>query len=72
MDEKIEENYNGKGKIRKEVVKDIDGLIRCGNEFFKNERVEERKEFFEDGKRFLEEEYGKDNLLYGRVDMEEK
>ncbi|MCE3367466.1 MobV family relaxase, partial [Staphylococcus aureus] len=72
IDEKIEQNYNGKRKIRKDAVKHIDGLITSGNEFFKNQTLEETKQFFEHAKAFLEQEYGKDNLLYATVHMDEK
>lgn len=72
IDEKIEQNYNGKRKIRKDAVKHIDGLITSGNEFFKNQTLEETKQFFEHAKTFLEQEYGKDNLLYATVHMDEK
>ncbi|MGE6057310.1 plasmid recombination protein, partial [Klebsiella variicola subsp. variicola] len=44
IDEKIEQNYNGKRKIRKDAVKHIDGLITSGNEFFKNQTLEETKQ----------------------------
>ncbi|MDM6469846.1 plasmid recombination protein, partial [Staphylococcus aureus] len=69
IEEKIEQNYNGKRKIRKDAVKHIDGLITSGNEFFKNQTLEETKQFFEHAKTFLEQEYGKDNLLYATVHM---
>lgn len=72
IEEKIEQNYNGKRKIRKDAVKHIDGLITSGNEFFKNQTLEETKQFFEHAKTFLEQEYGKDNLLYATVHMDEK
>lgn len=33
IDEKIERNYTGKRKIRKDAVKHIDGMITSDNEF---------------------------------------
>jgi hypothetical protein len=72
IDEKIEQNYTGKRKIRTDAVKHIDGLITSDNEFFNNQTPEDTKRFFEHAKEFLEQEYGKDNLLYATVHMDEK
>ncbi|PTE95162.1 plasmid recombination protein, partial [Staphylococcus epidermidis] len=64
IDKKIEENYTGKRKIRSDAVKHIDGIITSDKEFFQLKSEKKIKEFFEDSKQFLEDEYGKDNLLY--------
>ncbi|MBJ6281252.1 MobV family relaxase [Staphylococcus aureus] len=72
IEEKIEQNYTAKRKIRTDAVKHIDGLITSDNEFFNNQTPEDTKRFFEHAKEFLEQEYGKDNLLYATVHMDEK
>ncbi|WP_104442538.1 MobV family relaxase, partial [Staphylococcus aureus] len=72
IDEKIEQNYTGKRKIRKDAVKHIDGMITSDNEFFSNQTPADTKQFFEHAKEFLEQEYGKDNLLYATVHMDER
>lgn len=72
IEEKIEQNYTAKRKIRTDAVKHIDGLITSDNEFFNNQTPEDTKRFFEHAKDFLEQEYGKDNLLYATVHMDEK
>lgn len=72
IDKKIEENYTSKRKIRTDAVKHIDGLITSDSEFFNNQAPEDIKQFFEHAKIFLEEEYGKDNLLYATVHLDEK
>ncbi|RIO63548.1 plasmid recombination protein [Staphylococcus haemolyticus] len=72
IDEKIERNYTGKRKIRKDAVKHIDGMITSDNKFFSNQTPADIKRFFEHAKEFLEQEYGKDNLLYATVHMDEK
>ncbi|MBF7026036.1 MobV family relaxase [Staphylococcus kloosii] len=72
IDEKIEQNYTGKRKIRTDAVKHVDGLITSDNNFFNNQTPEDTKQFFEHAKTFLEQEYGKDNLLYATVHMDEK
>ena len=69
---KIEQNYTGKRKIRTDAVKHVDGLITSDKEFFDNQTPEDTKQFFEHAKEFLEQEYGKDNLLYATVHMDEK
>lgn len=56
IDEKIEKNYKGKRKIRTDAIKHIDGLITSDNVFFNQ---------------LSEEEYGKENLLYATVHMDE-
>ncbi len=63
IDEKIEENYTGNRKIRSDAVKHVDGIITSDNEFFDFKSQEQIQAFFEDSKQFLEDEYGKDNLL---------
>ncbi|MCT6538627.1 MobV family relaxase [Staphylococcus aureus] len=72
IDEKIEQNYTGKRKIRTDAIKHIDGLITSDNDFFDKQTPEDTKQFFEYAKEFLEQEYGKDNLLYATVHMDEK
>lgn len=72
IDEKIEENYTGKRKIRSDAVKHVDGIITSDNEFFEFKTQAQIQAFFEDSKLFLEDEYGKDNLLYATVHMDEK
>ncbi|PVU46020.1 plasmid recombination enzyme, partial [Staphylococcus epidermidis] len=62
----------GKRKIRKDAVKHIDGMITSDNEFFSNQTPADTKQFFEHAKEFLEQEYGKDNLLYATVHMDER
>ncbi|MBE8259289.1 plasmid recombination protein, partial [Leptospira borgpetersenii serovar Ballum] len=67
IDEKIEQNYKGKRKIRKDAVKHIDGVITSDSLFFLGKPDEDIKRFFEDSKEFLVEEYGEENVLYATV-----
>lgn len=46
IDEKIERNYTGKRKIRKDAVKHIDGMITSDNEFFSNQTPVNTKFFW--------------------------
>ena len=45
IDEKIERNYTGKRKIRKDAVKHIDGMITSDNKFFSNQTLANKKIF---------------------------
>ena len=45
IDEKIEQNYTGKRKIRTDAIKHIDGLITSDNDFFDNQTPEDTKQF---------------------------
>ncbi|HCR2808357.1 plasmid recombination protein [Staphylococcus aureus] len=71
IDEKIKRNYNGKRKIRKDAIKHVDGIITSDNQFFSGKSDKDIKQFFEDSKAFLCEEYGEDNLLYATVHLDE-
>ena len=72
IEKKIAENYQGKRKIRTDAIKHVDGLITSDNEFFKDKSQDEIRAFFEHSKEFIENEYGKDNLLYATVHLDEK
>ncbi|EZW25620.1 plasmid recombination protein, partial [Staphylococcus aureus] len=50
IDEKIEQNYTGKRKIRTDAIKHVDGLITSDNEFFKDKSQDEIRAFFEHSK----------------------
>jgi len=72
IDAIIEQNYNGKRKIRTDAIKHIDGVITSDSEFFENKSPEEIRAFFSDAKDFLDKEYGESNLIYATVHMDEK
>src|SRR5699024_8344099 len=66
-EEKSEQKKKSKRKIRTEAIKHMVGLITSDNDFFDNQTPEDTKQFFEYAKEFLEQEYGKHNLLYATV-----
>ena len=68
----IHANYSGKRAIRKDAIKHVDGLITSDNEFFNKLNEEETNQFFRDSLDFLEQEYGKENMLYATVHLDEK
>ena len=72
IEDTIHANYSGKRAIRKDAIKHVDGLITSDNEFFNNLSEEETNQFFRDSLDFLEQEYGKENMLYGTVHLDEK
>jgi hypothetical protein len=72
IDAIIEQNYNGKRKIRTDAIKHIDGVITSDSEFFENKSPDDIRAFFSDAKDFLDKEYGESNLVYATVHMDEK
>ena len=72
IEDTIHANYSGKRAIRKDAIKHVDGLITSDNEFFNNLSEEETNQFFRDSLDFLEQEYGKENMLYATVHLHEK
>jgi hypothetical protein len=72
IDDTIHANYSSKRKIRADAVKHVDGLITSDNEFFNKLNEEETNQFFRDSLDFLEQEYGKENMLYATVHLDEK
>lgn len=72
IDEKIDANYSGKRKIRSDAIRHVDGLITSDDNFFKNLDEDEIDKFFKDSLEFLEKEYGKENIVYATVHLDEK
>ena len=72
IEKKIAENYNGKRKIRTDAVKHIDGIITSDDKFFEQKSDSEIRDFFKNSLEFLKEEYGRENLLYATVHLDEK
>ena len=72
IEDTIHANYSGNRAIRKDAIKHVDGLITSDNEFFNKLNEEETNQFFRDSLDFLEQEYGKENMLYATVHLDEK
>lgn len=72
IDEKIDANYSGKRKIRSDAIRHVDGLITSDDNFFKNLDEDEIDKFFKDSLEFLEKEYGRENIVYATVHLDEK
>lgn len=72
IDETINTNYVANRKIRSDAIRHVDGLITSDKEFFEGMDDSEIKSFFEDSLKFLENEYGKENMLYATVHLDER
>lgn len=72
IDETIDANYSGNRKIRSDAIRHVDGLITSDKEFFEDMDDFEIKSFFKDSLEFLEKEYGKENMLYATVHLDER
>ncbi|GAA3726818.1 MobV family relaxase [Salinicoccus jeotgali] len=72
INERIEAGYHGKRKIRSDAIRHIDGIITSDSDFFEDKSQEEKDAFFKDSLKFLEKEYGKENIIYASVHYDEK
>lgn len=71
IENRIEEGYTGKRKIRSDAIRHVDGIITSDNEFFNDMDPDQVKQYFQDSLEFLEAEYGKENMLYATVHLDE-
>lgn len=58
--------------VRKDAIVMAQALITSDHEFFENKTLEEQRTFFEDSLKFIEERYGKENLISATVHMDER
>lgn len=72
IEERIDEGYTGKRKIRSDAIKHVDGIVTSDTAFFDTLDQEQQQTYFQDSLAFLEKEYGKENMLYATVHLDEK
>lgn len=72
IEKRIEDGYTGKRAVRKDAVKHVQGIITSDTAFFENQSDAKIREFFEDSLEFVQDKYGKDNVLYATVHLDEK
>lgn len=72
INEQLENGYTGKRKVRSDAIKLVDGLITSDDQFFEKMSDSEIRGFFENALEFIEDEYGKDNIMYATVHLDEK
>lgn len=67
----INENKISKRAIRKDAVLADEWVITSDKQFFENLSAERTREFFETAMRYFAENYGKSNIAYANVHMDE-
>lgn len=71
INKKIKERYTGKKAIRKDAVLNVECLITSDPDFFKTIGSDETKRFFKESYEFVKTEFGKENIIYANVHMDE-
>lgn len=71
INKKIKERYTGTKAIRKDAVLNVECLITSDSEFFKTIGPDETKRFFKESYKFIKSEFGKENIIYANVHMDE-
>lgn len=72
IDREIEKRYTGKRAVRKDAVKLCSFMITSDKPFFDTLSLEKEKEFFKKSVEFLQNRYGKENIVYASVHKDEK
>src|SRR5699024_10004664 len=72
IEKRIEDGYTGKRAVRKDTVKHVQGIITSDTAYFENMSDDNIREFFEGSLEFVQEKYGKDNVLYATVNLHVK
>lgn len=72
INEHIEKNVETERAIRKDAVRCCSFMISASPEFFEKLSPEREKEFFKSNLAFLQERYGKENVMYASVHKDEK
>lgn len=72
IQQEIDERYTGTKKIRKDAVMLCSFLITSDKDFFDRLDPEEEKRYFQESLKFLQDRYGKDNMIYAVVHKDEK
>ncbi|TFW45536.1 MobV family relaxase [Bacillus sp. 005/A4HT-01/001] len=71
INEHIEKNVETKRAIRKDAVRCCSFMVSASPEFFDGISPEREKAFFESNLSFLQERYGKENVMYASVHKDE-
>lgn len=72
IDREIEERYRGHRSVRKDAVRLCSFMVTSDKDFFDSLSPEDEKRFFEDSVEFLQDRYGKQNIIYAQVHKDEK
>ena len=71
INKKIEQRYKGKKAVRKDAVLNVECLITSDSSFFERIGSADTKRYFEEAYSFVKNEFGKDNMLYATVHLDE-
>ncbi|MEC1053198.1 MobV family relaxase, partial [Bacillus paralicheniformis] len=71
INEHIEKNVETKRAIRKDAVRCCSFMISASPEFFEKLSPESEREFFKSNLEFIQERYGKENVMYASVHKDE-
>lgn len=71
IDKKINERYKGKKAVRKDAVLNVECLITSDSDFFRRIGSDEIKRYFEEAYNFIKSEFGKENIIYATVHLDE-
>ena len=71
INKKIKERYTGSKSIRKDAVLNVECLITSDPKFFKTIGSDETKRYFKIAYEFVQTEFGKENIVYANVHMDE-
>lgn len=72
IQKEIDERYIGNKAIRKDAVMLCEFVVTSDKDFFDGLDPDQEKRFFEESLSFLQERYGKENILYAIVHKDEK
>ncbi|TDK54752.1 plasmid recombination protein [Bacillus salipaludis] len=72
IQKEIDARYTGTKKIRRDAVKLCSFLVTSDKSFFDGLSPEEEKRYFQESLAFLQDRYGKENILYAMVHKDEK
>lgn len=71
INRKINERYKGEKAVRKDAVLNVECLITSDSDFFKRVGSDGTKKYFEESYNFIKNEFGKENILYATVHLDE-
>jgi hypothetical protein len=69
---RIDAEYSGTRKVRKDAVRLVEGIVTASPEFFEGASDEEVRGFFDSAFEFCREEFGESNMVHFTVHMDEE
>ncbi|GAA0226392.1 MobV family relaxase [Metaclostridioides mangenotii] len=72
IDFEIEKRYTSNRKIRTDAIVMFDGIVTSDKNFFDGLCKDKQKRYFETSLDFIKNRFGKENIIYANVHMDEK